>query len=86
VNLALTIQGQNNASVSFSQTLNSAQPLLTTTNAAVPGTGYNPSKNANFTNTPSSFDFGIPFFYGRRVYTAIEGRSAGSVNGPYVAF
>jgi hypothetical protein len=86
VNLALTIQGQNGASVSFSQTLNSAQPLLSTTNAAVPGTGYNPSTNKNFTNTPSSFDFGIPFFYGRRVYTAIEGRSAGGVNGPYVAF
>ena len=86
VNLALTIQGQNNVSVSFVQTLNSAQPLLTTTNSAVPGTGYDPSNNPGFTNTPSSFDLGIPFFFGRRVYTAIEGRAAGGVNGPYVAF
>lgn len=85
-NLAVTIQGQNNAPVSLVQTLNSAQLLLTSPNSAFPGTGYNPSTNSNFTSPPSSFDFGIPFFFGRRVYTAIEGRAAGGVNGPYVAF
>ncbi len=34
----------------------------------------------------NSFDFGIPFFFGRNVYTAIEGRPAGGVQGPYIAF
>jgi hypothetical protein len=34
----------------------------------------------------NSFDFGVPFFFGRTVYTAIEGRPAGGVGGPYVAF
>jgi hypothetical protein len=32
------------------------------------------------------FDWGVPFFYGRTVYTAIEGKAAGSATGPYFAF
>jgi hypothetical protein len=32
------------------------------------------------------FDFGLPFFYGRTVFTAIDGMSAGSATGPYVAY
>jgi hypothetical protein len=32
-----------------------------------------------------TFDFGLPFFYGRDVYTAIEGRPAGQT-GPYIAY
>ena len=34
----------------------------------------------------NSFDFGMPFFFGRAVYTSIEGRAAGGVQGPYFAF
>jgi hypothetical protein len=33
-----------------------------------------------------SFDFGLPFFFGRSVYTAIEGQSTPAGTGPYVAF
>jgi hypothetical protein len=32
------------------------------------------------------FDWGLPFFYGRSVYVAIEGLAAGSATGPYFAF
>jgi hypothetical protein len=32
------------------------------------------------------FDWGLPFFFGRPVYTAIDGRAAGGTNGPYYAF
>jgi len=32
------------------------------------------------------FDFGLPFFYGRTVFIAIEGQSAGGTIGPYYAY
>lgn len=34
----------------------------------------------------SSFDWGLPFFYGRRVANAIEGASTSVGTGPYIAF
>ena len=34
----------------------------------------------------SYFDFGLPFFYGRTVFTAINGMPAGSATGPYFAY
>ena len=35
----------------------------------------------------TSFDWGLPFFYGRDVYTAIEGAGTpGGPTGPYIAF
>jgi hypothetical protein len=35
---------------------------------------------------PGSFDWGLPFFFGRNVFTAIEGRSTPGGTGPYVAY
>jgi hypothetical protein len=86
LNLSPTIQGINGASIAGAFTLYDAQTQFTSTNAAVPGVGGNPSifyPNVNFSN---SFDYGLPFFYGRSVYTAIEGRNAGGTLGPYFAF
>ena len=37
-------------------------------------------------NLGSYFDWGLPFFYGRSVYTAIDGLPAGSATGPYYAY
>jgi hypothetical protein len=34
----------------------------------------------------SQFDWGLPFFYGRSIYTSISGRMADRLSGPYVAF
>lgn len=34
----------------------------------------------------NSFDFGLPFFFGKTVFTAIEGQATPIGNGPYVAF
>ncbi|HMK84701.1 MAG TPA: DUF3443 domain-containing protein [Steroidobacteraceae bacterium] len=36
--------------------------------------------------TSGSFDWGLPFFYGRRVLTAIQGYSTSAGAGPYIAF
>jgi hypothetical protein len=33
-----------------------------------------------------TFDFGLPFFYGRNVFTAIEGRNTSGGMGPYFAY
>lgn len=35
---------------------------------------------------PSEFDWGLPFFYGRPVFTAIDGAATPGGTGPYVAF
>lgn len=56
------------------------------TSTVAPGLGVNPTLVKPPLPFANSFDFGVPFFFGRTVYTAIEGRPAGSVGGPYVAF
>ena len=35
---------------------------------------------------PNTFDWGLPFFYGRKVFIAIEGRETPAGVGPYLAF
>ena len=46
--------------------------------------------NAAFNNlggpNPNSFDFGLPFFFGKSVFTAIEGQSTPGGTGPYFAY
>jgi hypothetical protein len=34
----------------------------------------------------NSFDWGLPFFYGRNVFVAIEGQTTSAGMGPFVAF
>jgi hypothetical protein len=84
--LSPTIKGVNGLTASAAFTLNNAQTLLSTTNAAVPGVGGNPNLFSGSNSYPNSFDFGLPFFFGRNVYTALEGRAAGGTTGPYIAF
>ena len=84
--LTPTLQGQDDASASATFTLNNAQSLASNRYAVLPGLGVNPNLVGTLKAYPHSFDFGLPFFYGRNVYTAIEGRSAGGVMGPYFAY
>jgi Protein of unknown function (DUF3443) len=84
--LSATLQGTNGASTSVSFMIQNAANLLNTTDAVLPGIGGNPDGFPSLSPYPQSFDFGLPFFYGRSVYTAIEGRNAGGTTGPYFAF
>jgi hypothetical protein len=79
-----TLQGLNGVSASATFTLNNARTLFATNFSVLPGIGASPNLFPN--PNPNSFDFGLPFFYGRRVFTAIEGRAVGNVTGPFVAF
>ena len=53
---------------------------VTASVTAFPGlAGTNPS-------SPQSFDWGLPFFYGRSVFVVTENETVGGKTGPYVAF
>ena len=83
-NLSATIQGMNgtNASVNFS--VGNADVLLATGFSAFNNLAA-PMAAASF--ALPSFDWGLPFFFGRRVFVAIEGANVpGAPSGPFVAF
>lgn len=85
-NLSVTVQGLNAVTAPATLVLGNAQTLFNTGFSALPGIGGNPNLVDGLMPFPKSFDIGFPFFYGRTVYTAIEGRSAGGAMGPYFAF
>ncbi|MFH1044447.1 MAG: DUF3443 family protein [Pseudomonadota bacterium] len=80
-NVSATIQGRNGSSASVDFSVANAAALV----AGNPGF-------AAFANlaapqlSADSFDWGLPFFYGRNVHTAIDGMSTPAGPGPYVAF
>ena len=84
--LAASLRGQNGAVADGGFTLQNAQTLFDTENAALPGLGIDPNAASGLQPIPNSFDYGFPFFIGRRVFTAIEGSIAAGTPGPYVAF
>jgi len=87
LSLTPTLQGQNGQTASAAFTLQNAQTQFNgNTFAAVPGIGGDTAVLETSNSYPNSFDFGLPFFFGRNVYTAIEGRSAGAVSGPFFAY
>ncbi len=83
--LSPVLTATNGATASGAFTLYSPLNVADSSNVA-PGLGINPTLVTPPLPFANSFDFGMPFFFGRTVYTAIEGRAAGSVQGPYFAF
>jgi hypothetical protein len=78
--VSVTNAGINGTSGSVSLTVSNADTLLNSgnkafSNLAGPGTGKT-----------GGFLFGVPFFYGRTVYTAINGASTPGGTGPYFAY
>ena len=66
------------ATTTINFSVDNAQTLLSNQNDAVAPTLAGPNSGA--------FDWGLPFFYGRNVYVAIEGASTPGGSGPYVAY
>ncbi|HWI15663.1 MAG TPA: DUF3443 domain-containing protein [Burkholderiales bacterium] len=81
LNLSGTIQGTNGTTATINFAIANTNAVLQT----------NPGASA-FNNIggpvglPTAFDWGLPFFFGRNVYTAIVGASTPAGTGPYIAF
>jgi hypothetical protein len=75
--LSALIQGTNGANTTVNFSVGNALALLNAGDYAMTGfAGY----------AAKTFDWGIPFFFGRTVYTAINGKSTPGGTGPYFAF
>ena len=80
LNLTAILQGFNGVTATVNFNVISAANLFNNaTNAAF-------AELAGPSIGPESFDWGLPFFFGRNVYTAIEGRNTSNGPGPYFAF
>lgn len=78
--LVATIQGHNGANANISFTVDDADALIAAGASALNNVGA-PTFSA------LTFDWGLPFFFGRSVYVAIEGSGVpGAAAGPFVAF
>lgn len=78
--LSATLTGVNGQSVLLRFTVDNALGLFTTApNAVLPTLAGN-------IGDPQTFDWGLPFFYGRRVFFGIEGQTTPIGTGPFYAF
>jgi len=76
--LSAVNQGMNGATSTVNFTVGNADTLAANLNDAVANGLAGPN--------PGGFDWGLPFFFGRSVYTAIEGHSTPGGQGPYWAY
>ncbi len=76
-NLTATNVGNDGTSGAVNFSIANANDLFNTGNTAFDNLGGVNS---------GSFDWGLAFFFGRKVYTAINGRPAGKATGPYWAY
>ena len=83
--LSAQLTASNGSSINASFILYSPLDVATSSSAA-PGLGLNPTLIKPPLPFGNSFDFGVPFFFGQTIFTAIEGRTAGGFAGPYVGF
>jgi hypothetical protein len=81
--LTATIQGQNGNSAMVSFQINDPTKVNNTFFAVDVG---GPIGGIMGLGTNTFFDFGVPFFYGRTVFTAIQGVAADGTTGPYYAY
>lgn len=91
LNLSATMGGLNgiDSTVNFSVTnadslFSGSATIAAAATLAAPSTTVG-ANNPQYDGT-QTFDWGLPFYYGRTIYTAIEGRNTSAGAGPYFAF
>ncbi|WP_279635097.1 DUF3443 domain-containing protein [Paraburkholderia rhynchosiae] len=77
LSLSAVVEGLNGSSAPVAFQVSNAETML--------ASGANAMNNYAALQT-GMFDLGLPFFYGRKVYTAIRGRPTPGGTGPYFAF
>jgi Protein of unknown function (DUF3443) len=80
--LSAMLEGQNAVSATVNFTVGDAETL----GANDPSLVAFPTLAGTYPATTDTFDWGLPFYYGRTVYTAIENTMTAVGTGPYVAF
>jgi hypothetical protein len=80
-NFTATLQGENGVSVSESFSVGNTESIAQDDAAFALLAGTFPGPGSSTT-----FDWGLPFYFGRTVYTAIQGSVTSVGTGPYVAF
>jgi hypothetical protein len=80
-----TIQGQNGATRSVTITVDNADQLFQLLATAYPNLA-GPSSAPNSQNNATTFDWGLPFFFGRSVYVLFETETVNGTTGPAVGF
>jgi len=78
--LTATMRGSSGASANVNFSVANAEMLILNPDF------YAFSNFAGMSSDASTFAWGLPFFYGRSVFTAIEGRGTPAGTGPYYAF
>ncbi|MDB6088653.1 MAG: hypothetical protein JWN85_1437 [Gammaproteobacteria bacterium] len=82
LNLTASNSGANNVTSAVSFNIANANTIF---NNNMTFTAFNNLAAPN-TADPQSFDYGLPFFFGRNVFTAIEARNTSGGMGPYFAY
>jgi Protein of unknown function (DUF3443) len=85
-NFSATNEGLNGTSGTVNFSIANAASLFSNSADAAFSQLGGPSTNSPSASNPDVFDWGLPFFYGRNVYTAIEGTSAPGGATPYWAY
>ncbi len=80
--LSAVLKGQNAVSATVNFTVDNAETL----GANEPSFVAFPTLAGTYPTTTDTFDWGLPFYYGRTVYTAIENTMTAVGMGPYIAF
>ena len=77
-----TIQGVNNVQIAANFSVADLDSLGTASNFTL--AAFNDAGGPG--SAGLGFDYGLAFFYGRSVFTCIEGQTVGTVTGPFFAF